>query len=402
MTEPATPPDHREPEPGTMSRRRALGISAAVGAVVGGGAAAAALRVFDTPDATGNAGAPEGSAVRTIRADGPTQAGIDRPETPQRHCLITVIDLPDDNTGFLHEWGATILALTGGGPTDTLPDGPGDLTITIGLGPRLVTAVDPALPGAQDLPAFARDTELTGHTSGGDVLLAINTSDPSVLGPVQAILLAAVPQARTRWTQHGYRGPGTGTIVRNPLGFDDGIIVPHTPEELSQNVWLGEPLTGATICVIRRLRINTTGFHTLPLTEQEQVIGRHKIDGTPLSGGLRADQVNLGAKSPDGQYLVPARSHTRAAHPSFTGSTLMLRRGYAYDNGITNGGTADAGLLFICYQNNLRTFTATQQRLDDTDDLMDYVTTTASGTFLILPGHTRDTPLGAGLKVSAR
>ena len=100
----------------------------------------------------------------------------------------------------------------------------------------------------------------------------------------------------------------------------------------------------------------------------------------------------LRAKTEAGDYLTPARSHVRAAHPSFTGSRLMLRRGYAF-------GTQpdDAGLMFVCFQNELDAFVKTQHRLDELDDLMAFATPTASASFLILPGFAADRPLGATL-----
>lgn len=94
--------------------------------------------------------------------------------------------------------------------------------------------------------------------------------------------------------------------------------------------------------------------------------------------------------------MIPARSHARAAHPGFTGSELMLRRGYAFDDGQTDD-VQRTGLMFVCFQRSLRTFTATQHRLDETDDLQRYSTTTASATFLVLPGHSSTRPLGSGV-----
>ena len=70
----------------------------------------------------------------------------------------------------------------------------------------------------------------------------------------------------------------------------------------------------------------------------------------------------------------------------------MLRRGYAFDDG-----GDDTGLLFVCFQRSLRTFVATQERLDDVDALSQFVTPTGSATFVVLPGFDRTTPLGATL-----
>ena len=165
-------------------------------------------------------------------------------------------------------------------------------------------------------------------------------------------------------------------MVVNPIGFRDGIIVPHGEAELDADVWRPD---GSTLCVIRRIRLDIDGFEALPVDEQEALIGRSKATGAPLSGGEPDAQVDLGAKSPDGEYLIPARSHVRAAHPAFTGSGLMLRRGYAFDDG-----PEDAGLLFTCFQNDLETFISTQHRIDEQDAFLGtYGTTTGSASFLI-------------------
>ncbi|WP_029289200.1 Dyp-type peroxidase [Cellulomonas sp. HZM] len=334
-----------------------------------------------------------------VRATGRTQAGVARPATPQRQALHAVLRLgggadpgPDLRSG-LAAAGATILRLVSG-PSDELPDGPGDLTIHVGLGPGPLAAIDPTLPAATAMPRFAGDDGIPAGRDDGDVLVALASSDGTALRPALDAVVASLPGATTLWAEHGFRGPGQGTIARNPLGYHDGIIVPEGDDELDENVWLAHgPLAGATVCVLRRLRLDRTRFAALAEGERDRVIGRH-ADGRPLSGGGPTAEVDLQAKTPEGAYLTPARSHARAAHPSFTGSALMLRRGYAFDRGPLADGTADAGLLFVCFAHDLETFVRTQLRLDETDDLMPFTTPTASGSFLVLPGFDAAHPLG--------
>lgn len=336
---------------------------------------------------------PAPAADVAVTVFGPTQAGIARPTAPQSFGLLSVGDLarPED-LAFLPELGRQIARLVTAAPAALLPDGPSGLTVTVGVGPHVVSARNPALPGAQPLPDFPGDDHIDAEATGGDLLLAAYANDPNVLAPVLDYLVGQIPGFRQRWRQRGIRGPGDGTIVRNPLGFHDGVTVPRTDQELAENVWLDGELAGGTICVVRRLRLDGDAFHALSITDRQQVFGR-TLDGAPLSGGAPFSNVNLEAKAPDGSYLIPARAHVRAAHPSFTGSHLMLRRGYGYDNGGT-----DAGLLFVCFQRELRTFVATQHRLHQLDHLMQYVRPTASGTFLILPGFTAEQPLGLALR----
>ncbi len=350
------------------------------------------------------------SVVRAEAADdarqspfGPNQAGIARPATPQSNGLVSVFDLADGSLGTtLTTLSNSIVACTtAGGDLGATPDGPGDLTVTIGVGPRLVGSIDPALPGATDLPAFAGDESLASHNIGGDLLIGIYASNVGVLHSVLARLTQNL-DATLRWQQQGFRGLGQGTVTRNPLGYRDGVIVPHGSSELDANVWISSgPAAGGTICVIRRLRLRTTDFRSQPLSRQDEIIGRHRVDGSPLSGGGPDAAINVTAKTPSGELLTPPRSHVRAAHPSFTGSALMLRRGYAFANGTVElaDGTMvdDGGLMFICFQHDLDTFVKTQQRIDEVDDLRQFTTATASATFLILPGFSATEPLGRGL-----
>jgi dye decolorizing peroxidase len=312
---------------------------------------------------------------------GTTQAGIARPGTPHPHALISSYLLPpilDDVTGLrnlasaLSTLGNAITELTGTRPgkNPLIPDGPGDLAVTVGIGPRIARIVDPTDAGTDDLPEFAGDQAISPENRGGDLVLCIYSTSPSDLTAITDFLIAKVQGAQLHWRQAGARGAGTGTIARNPLGFHDGVIVPRGQAELDENVWIKKGrYQGGTILVIRRLRLDILRWNAHSTHAQEATIGRRKVSGSPLSGGKPTDTVNLQTKTPEGQYLTPARSHARAAHPSFTGSRLMLRRGYLFDNG-TLDAKPDSGLIFMAYQNDVNTFSNTQLRLDTNDDLM--------------------------------
>ncbi|MCR2799850.1 Dyp-type peroxidase [Microbacterium sp. zg-Y818] len=384
---------------GRVSRRGLLLGGAGVGlGVVAGAAGAAMMR----PPAAPLAGPDGGGPTSAVPARGRHQAGVDRPATPQRSALVVVLDLPaasarNDVRTAVAALGDAVEGCTDGADPTLMPDGPGDLAVTIGLGPRLVRLIDPALPGAQDLPDFAGDDAIAREARGGDVLLAIYASDPNALPIVAGRLRDALPGSRIRWQQSGVRGPGEGTVARNPLGYHDGVMVPEGAE-LDDAVWIADgPAAAGTIAVIRRLRLNVEAFHDLSRRERDRVIGRERTSGAPLSGGDVHDGVDLTAKTPEGEYVVPARAHVRAAHPSFTGSALMLRRSYGYANGVDATGAPDDGILFMCFQHDVDVFVRTQVRLDESDDLMRFARPTASATFLIPPGRTGDEPFGAAL-----
>ncbi|TDC48734.1 Dyp-type peroxidase [Jiangella ureilytica] len=419
MTEPddRTPDGNVPAQPGRTRRRDLLRGLTAAGAAAGFAGVAGLAAGRATAD-DGDLRRPAASPATTVPTPSATssrpdpvdptgvhQAGIVRPGTPQPHGLLVVLDLTtapaatpafrDAVRALCRRLGTAVLDLTGERATEAgLLDGPGDVTATVGLGPRVVAAFGAELPGAAPLPPFAQDAALAPERTGGDLLLAVHGSDPNDVQRAASWLTAqAAPDAVARWSQRGFRAPGTGTIARNPLGFHDGVIVPHDAAEQDEHVWIADgPFAGGSICVVRRLRLDVARFTAEPVARQEAVIGRRRTDGTPLSGGGPTGEVDLLAKTPDGQYVTPARSHVRAAHPSVTGSALMLRRGYAFDDG-----GDDHGLLFVCFQRDLRTFVQTQFRLDEVDDLGEYVTPTGSATFLILPGFDAGRPLGVTL-----
>ncbi len=348
------------------------------GAAGAAGAAGSTLAASNPPSADPN----ETSVV----AAGPHQAGVERPGIPQQHCIVAVADL--DTTALqatLALLGDQILRIADSRhpSTEVTPDGPGDLTVTVSLGADALAATAyPELAASVRLPRFARDEDVPEGRHGGGILISVNASDPVVLEPALQSLTALIPGFSLRWSDFGFRGHPDRGVARNPFGYHDGIIVPRTPDAFDAGVWIADgPLARGSICVVRRFALDTGGFRSLPQDRRDAIVGRRQASGEPLSGGTRDDQADLLAKAPNGDLLVPARSHVRAAHPSFTGSPLMLRRSYGY-----RASETDQGHLFISFQAELETFVRTQLRLDETDDMMQFATPTASGAFAVLPG----------------
>ena len=405
MTDPT--PD-AAPESRAFSRRSVLfGAGGLMVGAAGGALAASALSPSPSPShSEATADAPH------VEASGAQQAGVARPATPQQHALFAVHDLgvpsrdPDLPAieQMLADLGTRIRAITHPRTFDdaVTPDGPGDLVVSIGLGPRVLAAIDPTLPGAEELPPFRGDDAIDPLRRGGDLLIAVHASDAMVLPAVLADLEAVGGGLlRPRWSERGFRSAGEDGISRNPLGFLDGVRVPRGDEELAKQVWISPDdhprAAGGTVVVLRRLALAVDRFRAESPERQDAVFGRHRVSGAPLSGGELRTDVDLMAKTPQGEYLVPARSHARAAHPSFTGSHLMLRRPYAFRTAGVGDQPGETGMFFISYQRDLATFARTQLRLDETDDLMAFVTPTGSASFLILPGHDERRPLGSTL-----
>lgn len=326
------------------------------------------------------------------------QAGVSTPAQPQTNLLMVVSDLDGPPAPVLARMGTTIEALASGRSEQLAGLDPGDLTITVGVGPRLVAQIDPTLPGAAALPIFAHE-ELVEACNGGDLMVQVCASDPLLL-PAAAAALGSSGDGmlRERWRQQVFRGEhvavgNVGYAPRNVLGFVDGIVVPRSTADLDADVWLQGPpaVAGGTVAVVRRMEVQLERFLAMPVSAQEDVIGRRRSSGGPLSGGDIAAIPNLEATTSSGSFQIPEHAHARVANPAMIEIPTMLRRSYSFAE---SGG----GILFVSFQNGLSTFTQTLERMDAYDDaLLPYTTTTASGTFLILPGFQSDHPLGATL-----
>lgn len=405
--EPSTGAQPSTKSPANGSRRTLLFGGAAAGAVGVGAGWTAAVRDREVATDRVRAKASEvrlDAAAPSASCDphGTYQAGIDRPTTPQAYLAAEIYDFTDRTSkrvlSLLASFGKYITGATTGTRLGVGGLPPGDLSITVGLGPDVMREFGPQAPGRERLPEFANE-RVRNLARGGDLFVQVCAGDPAVatlaaIGVREHLGDAVIP----RWRQDGFRGPAElrptrMRAARNLLGFSDGIAVPRTEEELAEHVWLGgdSPLAGGSIGVVRRIVLDLERFHRLSVTEQEQVIGRRRHSGEPLSGGGPDADPRLTVKTPDGEHLIPNGAHVRRAHALASGGATMLRRSYSMHS------DAGSGLLFISFQRYLRTFSATQERLDEGDALMDYATVTASANFFMLPGFDERRSLGSQL-----
>jgi deferrochelatase/peroxidase EfeB len=305
---------------------------------------------------------------------------------------------------------------TGGSTTDdsleTYGLGPARLTLTIGFGRSLFTTaggtdrfgIANRLPEALiELPHFAGD-ELAEGESGGDLFLQACSDDPQVaFHAVRSIARIAPDVATLRWTQLGFSPGNEAGTPRNLMGFKDGTINSnvHPPRDLDATLWAGSEgpgwMRGGSYLVYRRIRITLEHWDRLEPSSQEQVIGRHKLDGAPLGQSDEFSPLNLDARDAQGNPVIPATAHVRLAAPQSNGGAVIVRRAFSYNNGTTpfverwppwrQALEYDAGLLFLAYQRDPRkAFLPIFSKLAETDALNQFTTHTASAVFAVPPG----------------
>jgi deferrochelatase/peroxidase EfeB len=409
-----------------ITRRRLLGAGAggAVGLALGGGGYALG-RQEARPDQPGSA---HGGAVAF---HGTHQAGIVTPA--QDRLVFGAFDLTVGSASELRDllrtWSEAAATMTAGRETggDAEPPyappadtgeavglGPARLTITFGLGPGVferdgedrlgLLARRPAL--LTPLGALPGD-QLEPQLSDGDICVQACADDPQVaFHAVRNLARAGRGGAVLRWTQLGFGRSSSTTsdqvTLRNLQGFKDGTNNLHGDDEqaMSRHVWVGaqEPqgwFRGGTYMVTRRIRMFIEAWDRDTLSDQQNVIGRFKASGAPLTGRHEHDPVDLAARTGGGGGgggpVIARDAHIRLAAPASNDGQRILRRGYSFTDGIDPAtGELDAGLFFICFQRDPhRQFAAIQRRLGASDALGEYIQHRSSALFAIPPGVRR-------------
>ena len=409
--EPAAGSADGKPEQG-ISRRRLLGTAGATGLVLGaaGGATGYAVGSSDA-DSSGSPG--QSLALTSVGADRAMfhvkhQAGITDALQARGH--LVAFDLAagsgrKEAAALLRRWSDTAQRLMAGeaaahDDTDVARDaGPSSLTITFGFGYGFFarTGLEKQRPVALDpLPEFSSD-HLDKARSNGDLWVQIGANDALVaFHALRAIQKDAGSAARVRWQMNGFnRSPGATErpmTARNLMGQIDGTRNPKPSEpDFDKRIFVpasGEPswMANGSYAVVRRIRMLLDDWEQLSLKQQEDVIGRRKANGAPLSGGTETTAMDLEKVDANGDLVVPINAHSRITRPDENGGAAILRRPFSFHDGIGADGTPDAGLLFVCWQADpLRGFVPVQRKLDRGDALSTYIRHESSGLFAV-PG----------------
>jgi deferrochelatase/peroxidase EfeB len=409
-------------QPGRRSfLRGAIGAGAA-GVAMGVAGDVRAARAAGTSPVAGSAppavtgpADPQGR-LPPVPFEGTYQAGILPP--PQRQTMVLAFDVTAGNRNeltdlfqtltercrFLATGGLPTPAGAGAPPSDSgilgpavVPDG---LTVIVGTG---VSLFDGRFGLASRKPArltamipFPNDN-LDPAQCGGDLSVQLTAgSADTLLHALRDITRHTRGGMQVRWRIDGFISPPrpSGT-PRNLLGFKDGIANPDvtSASQMNQLVWVqpgtsGEPswTAGGSYLAIRLIRMFVEFWDRVSITEQENMIGRARDTGAPLDANSEFATPDYAADL-DGA-VIPLDAHIRLANPrtAQTASSRILRRAYNYDRGVDVVGNLDMGLIFTCYQQDIRRqFETVQTRLIN-EPLVDYISPFGGGYFFALPG----------------
>lgn len=432
MTDQQPPSDVPEPTPQVpaeggrgFSRRRLLGAAGigAAGIAVGAGAVAVANDESDEPTEP----VSQDGNVYPFYAE--HQAGIITPVQDRLHfaSFDVITRSREELIALLQDWTAAAARMTQGdgagpdgptsGPYDAPPDDTGEaiglppsgLTITFGFGPSLFRDADGKdrfgiaenQPDAlRQLPHFPADN-LDPAKSDGDICVQACADDPQVaVHAVRNLARIAFGRASIRWSQLGFGRTSSTTTSqatpRNLFGFKDGTanLKAEQPDLLDEHVWAVADtnpaagwMTGGSYLVVRRINMTIEVWDRQALSEQENIIGRTKAEGAPLSGGEEFTQPDFEVTGREDLPLIPADSHVRMVHPSNNGGVQMLRRGYNFVDGNNAIGRLDAGLFFLAFVTDPRThFIPIQTKIGLGDGMSEYLQHTGSALFAVPTG----------------
>lgn len=294
------------------------------------------------------------------------------------------------------------------GQVESPPDDTGEaldlpaarLTATIGFGASIFdgrfgfAALKPS--NFNELPKFAKD-EVSADRLGTDIVLQICADDDQVaFHAIRNLIRVAKGSLTPQWLQSGFSGASKAVssphTPRNLFGFKDGTanLDLANAAETSEHLWVDKSwMTGGTYLALRNFRFDIETWDRSALLEQEQVFGRSKGEGAPLSGGTEFTKPDFEAQNSLGEKTIPQDSHVALAHPTLHGGAKLLRRAYNYSNGTDRVGHIDAGLLFLSFQKDLeKQFIPIQRALANNDRMNEYVKVVGSAAYACPPGLT--------------
>lgn len=342
---------------------------------------------------------------------------------------------------------------------DVLGLGPSRLSLTFGFGPGLFEkngkdryGLADKRPGALvDLPRFNGDQLDPAYTGGDLCIQACANDSATAFHAIRQLARIAAPNdaasgygakkagttaaydakpgaATLRWLQAGFLpGYPSADTPRNLFGFKDGTQNPGRPfpaersngkaignGSLEDAVWVGDEgpdwMRGGSYLVVRRIRMALQHWDNTALSFQEQVFGRKKASGAPLSGGDEFAPLDLSAADNDGNPVIADNAHVRLGSATANDGARILRRAYSYNDGLKmiaerwppwrQGLEYDAGLIFIAFQRDPRSgFIKIFDKMSKFDMLNQFTTHIGSGIFACPSGVSLGEFIGTSLFV---
>lgn len=252
------------------------------------------------------------------------------------------------------------------------------VTVTVGFGRNLFVSptgedrfgISGCIPRSlRIMPSFpdADDESFDPHKEAADLILIVQ-SDHSYVNTAVArdFAIKLDDQLIARRIEQGFARPDT----RELLGFDDGTNNLKASDDIDDLVFVSEDDDEPDWCVNGSYLVYRKHIHNLQKwakqsePQQEQIFGRHKADGCPLSEQTAPENPRMPVygRSGSGRGTPPA-SHIFKAMPRRSGPDFMgeldlnrriLRRGYPFFDSLDESGELEAGLQFMAFMKDAR------------------------------------------------
>ena len=229
---------------------------------------------------------------------------------------------------------------------------PASLTVTIGLGPALFDGRFGLAPASRplfaDLPTLNGDT-LDPKFTGGELSVQACADDPQVCyHAVRNLARSAAASSSPVLGGAGFRPRVRRTRpadTRETCWASRTEPATSTTDEQYCEVRLDrrtrdQPwMDGGTYQVVRKIRMLLETWDTDRIGNQQQIIGRHKQEGAPLTGAERVRHPRTSPRrTPTGEPVIDPLSHVALAARENNGGVMIRRRGYNYTDGLDPNG----------------------------------------------------------------
>lgn len=373
-----------------FSRRQVIGGIAA--GIVGGALVGSGITNV-VKDNTFNDDSPTGAAYTRIELNNAQQYyDLDYPsgivDASQRYCVFAMFDMREGATRtdlqlLLARWTAAIATMQSGKTLGKIrPDfsessvpkdmgetadlDPCSLTITTGFGRACSTSAS-----VWKISSPSTSTSLSGIASPTSAWCSRRRAATSAcrsapttarlssmrftLWPVLPAVRRSLPSCRK--ASCPIRQSSDQPTPRDLFGFRDGTTNPTEDQEFEDFLWVKDTKqewlkNGSFMCYGRTIADVET-WESDRISDQEQLIGRRKDTGAPLSNpnGDEFDIPDLNARDANGDLLIDPNSHVAITSDQRLGFKV-LRRSYNYWSGLNDHGDQNAGFLNCTYVND--------------------------------------------------
>lgn len=216
----------------------------------------------------------------------------------------------------------------------------------LGLSESLVESLDANVPGLRAFPSMA-GAGIEVPSTPGALWCWLRGDDRGVLlHATRALCAKLAPAFELTHAIDAFRFDTRREIGRDLTGYEDGTENPQDDAALAAAIvsGRGRGLDGASFVAVQQWRHDLQRFDALAPHEQDNAVGRRKIDNEEIDDAPESAHVK------------------RTAQESFTPEAFVLRRSMPWADG------TQCGLVFVAFGHSFDAFEAQLKRMAGLED----------------------------------